>query len=60
MSEPSDTGMHGWRLSLMLAGSAALGGIAVAIWNRRFLAQLREAGTRPAAVPPPSLDADNE
>jgi hypothetical protein len=37
-----------WRQSLLLATSAALGGIAVAIWNRRTLAQMRQ--------PPPSED----
>jgi hypothetical protein len=31
-----------WRTSLLLATSAALGGIAVAIWNRRILAQIRQ------------------
>ncbi len=30
------------RTSLLLATSAALGGIAVAIWNRRTLAQMRQ------------------
>jgi hypothetical protein len=31
-----------WRTGLLLATSAALGGIAVAIWNRRTLAQFRQ------------------
>jgi hypothetical protein len=31
-----------WRTSFLLATSAALGGIAVAIWNRRILAQIRQ------------------
>jgi hypothetical protein len=31
-----------WRTGLLLATSAALGGIAVAIWNRRTLAQIRQ------------------
>ena len=31
-----------WRTGLLLATSAALGGIAVAIWNRRILAQIRQ------------------
>ena len=31
-----------WRTGLLLATSAALGGIAVAIWNRRTLAQMRQ------------------
>ncbi len=31
-----------WRTGLLLATSAALGGIAVAIWNRRTLAQFHD------------------
>jgi hypothetical protein len=31
-----------WRTGLLLATSAALGGIAVSIWNRRTLEQLRQ------------------
>jgi hypothetical protein len=31
-----------WRTGLLIATSAALGGIAVAIWNRRTLAQMRQ------------------
>lgn len=31
-----------WRTGLLLVTSAALGGIAVAIWNRRTLAQIRQ------------------
>jgi hypothetical protein len=31
-----------WRSGLLIATSAALGGIAVAIWNRRTLAQMRQ------------------
>jgi len=31
-----------WRTALLLTTSAALGGIAVAIWNRRTLAHMRE------------------
>jgi hypothetical protein len=31
-----------WRTGLLLATSAAFGGIAVAIWNRRTLAQMRD------------------
>jgi hypothetical protein len=31
-----------WRTGLLLATSAALGGIAVAIWHRRTLAQIRQ------------------
>jgi hypothetical protein len=31
-----------WRQGLLVVSSAALGGIAVAIWNRRTLAQMRQ------------------
>ena len=31
-----------WRTGFLLATSAALGGIAVAVWNRRILAQMRQ------------------
>jgi hypothetical protein len=31
-----------WRTGLLLATSAALGGIAVAIWDRRTLAKMRQ------------------
>jgi hypothetical protein len=31
-----------WRSGLLLASSAAFGGIAVAIWNRRTLAKMRQ------------------
>jgi hypothetical protein len=39
-----------WRTALLLATSAAFGGIAVAIWNRRTLARIRQeisAGAAP-------------
>jgi hypothetical protein len=31
-----------WRSGLLIATSAALGGIAVAVWNRRTLAKMRQ------------------
>jgi hypothetical protein len=37
-----------WRSGLLIATSAAFGGIAVAIWNRRTLAKMRQ--------PPPPRD----
>jgi hypothetical protein len=33
-----------WRTALLLAGSAAFGGLAVALWNRRELTQMRNHG----------------
>jgi hypothetical protein len=40
-----------WRTGLLLATSAALGGIAVAIWNRRILAQIRQPQQPPEDEP---------
>lgn len=37
---PAERGF--WRTGVLLVTSAALGGIAVALWNRRTLAQMRE------------------
>jgi hypothetical protein len=34
--------MPSWRTLLMLAGSALLGGTAVALWNRRALSEIQE------------------
>jgi hypothetical protein len=39
---PASEERNFWRTGLLLATSAALGGIAVAIWNRRTLAQMRQ------------------
>ena len=39
-----------WRSGLLIATSAAFGGIAVAIWNRRTLAQMRQQ------IPPEEQD----
>jgi hypothetical protein len=39
-SEPEKRSL--WRTGLLLATSAALGGIAVALWDRRTLAQMRQ------------------
>jgi hypothetical protein len=38
-----------WRSGLLIATSAAFGGIAVAIWNRRTLAKMRQK------IPPTDL-----
>jgi hypothetical protein len=40
--QPSPKLRKVWRTGLLLATSAALGGIAVAIWNRRTLAEIRK------------------
>ena len=47
-SRPEPERRSFWRSGLLLATSAAFGGIAVAIWNRRTLAKMRQ--------PPPSRD----
>jgi hypothetical protein len=39
---PASEHRNFWHTGLLLATSAALGGIAVAIWNRRTLAQMRQ------------------
>jgi hypothetical protein len=38
-----------WKTILLLAGSAAFGGVAVALWNRRELARMHEQANNPAA-----------
>jgi hypothetical protein len=44
-----------WRTGLLLTSSAALGGIAVAIWNRRSLARIRQ---KYESVPPANQEDD--
>jgi hypothetical protein len=41
-SQPAPEPRNLWRTGLLLATSAALGGIAVAIWDRRTLAKIRQ------------------
>jgi hypothetical protein len=43
-----------WQTALLLAGSAAFGGLAVAFWNRKMLAELRNQ------VPEPRRTAGRE
>jgi hypothetical protein len=47
-----------WRTILLLAGSAAFGGVAVALWNRRELVRMREQGNIPASPPEPPSEED--
>jgi hypothetical protein len=47
VDRPAATERSFWRATLLLATSAALGGIAVAIWNRRTLAQMRQQSDTP-------------
>ncbi|MGA3227673.1 MAG: hypothetical protein ABSC65_28160 [Acidobacteriaceae bacterium] len=41
-TQPASDPRNLWRTGLLLATSAALGGIAVAIWDRRTLAKMRQ------------------
>ena len=41
-SSPVPDQRNFWRSGLLIATSAAFGGIAVAIWNRRTLAKMRQ------------------
>jgi hypothetical protein len=53
--------MNRWRTALLLISSATLGGIAVAIWNRRLLQDLRsslENATDGDPEPTPALPED--
>jgi len=36
-----------WQTALLLAGSAAFGGLAVALWNRKTLAEMRKQTPEP-------------
>ena len=54
-------GAPGWRTFLMLAGSALLGGTAVALWNRRLLAEIRrEIRPNPEPNRDEIIDRDDE
>jgi hypothetical protein len=46
-AEPPPEKRSLWRTGLLLATSAALGGIAVALWDRRTLAQMRQQPPSP-------------
>ena len=41
-ADPAAPRLGPWRMSLLLAGSAFCGGIAVVLWNRRLLTKMRE------------------
>lgn len=47
-----------WKTVLLLVGSAAFGGAAVALWNRRELTRIHEQGNIPA--PEQELSAEEE
>jgi hypothetical protein len=51
---------HPLRTALLLAGSAAFGGLAVALWHRRTLAQLRKDSAAAGKNSAASEDADEQ
>jgi hypothetical protein len=57
LEKPLSGGMRLLRTSLLVAGSALLGGLTVVLWNRSTLLQLRQP-QYPAATP--SRDEDVE
>jgi hypothetical protein len=44
------------RTGLLVVGSALLGGIAVALWNRRSLTDIRSQVSKKESEPPPASD----
>jgi uncharacterized membrane protein YebE (DUF533 family) len=44
-----------WKTALLLAGSAAFGGLAVALWNRRELTQMQNQRDNPCPQGSPDL-----
>jgi len=49
-----------WKRALLLVGSAALGGLAVALWNRRELTQMQGERSRPPEMPPTDTSVEEE
>ena len=49
-----------WRNVLFFVGSAAFGGLAVAFWNRRELAQFQNERSRQITSPTPVEDSEEE
>jgi hypothetical protein len=45
------TGRKLWQTVLLLAGSAAFGGLAVAFWNKKTLAEMRNRTPEPSGRP---------
>jgi hypothetical protein len=60
-SEPQpltrDSGRKLWQTALLLAASAAFGGLAVAFWNRKTLSDIRD---RPPEPPRRSLGREDD
>ena len=56
---PRKTRFDGLRTGLLMAGSALLGGLAVVLWNRKSLANLRQPAA-PSNQPPEVEDEETE
>jgi hypothetical protein len=41
-----------WKTALFLAGSVALSGVTLALWNRRELSEIQSQRSRPVPEPP--------
>jgi len=52
--------MQLWRNVLLLVGSAAFGGLAVALWNRRELTQIQNERNKQLLAPASSNDPEEE
>ncbi|HUY81183.1 MAG TPA: hypothetical protein VMU92_05625 [Acidobacteriaceae bacterium] len=57
---PSEPRMQLWRNVLLLVGSAAFGGLAVALWNRRELTQIQNERNKQLLAPASSNDPEEE
>jgi hypothetical protein len=49
-----------WKTTLLVAGSVAFGGLAVALWNRRELAEMRNQKIGPVTDGAATSDSDEE
>jgi hypothetical protein len=60
-STPAPNSRSGiWKTTLLLIGSAAFGGLAVALWNRRELAGMRNQKIGPVSQESSTSDAEDE
>jgi hypothetical protein len=59
VAEPDFSGLTPakfWKTALLLAGSAAFGGLAVALWNRNTLSEMHRRPSEPARPLPGEED----
>jgi hypothetical protein len=59
-STPAGSRRKIWKTTLLLFGSVAFGGLAVALWNRGELAQMRDQRPDPAPQEVPAHDVAEE